>query len=116
MSTVLNFGRDNQGYNAYAPAFASDAFSATLDANDAQSFTVPSNYKVWIAVFGATPGATIWVAVNDTAEVPAGGTFLSTSSTINPGARTVHAGDTISVITDTSGGCDVGVALYAVTL
>lgn len=116
MSTILNFGRDNSGFNAYAPMFAVDNYSATLAAGSAQSITVPSNNQAWVAVFSFTPGASIWVARNTTATIPVGATFASTSSILNPGARTVFAGDTISIITDTTGGCDVGVTLYAITI
>lgn len=113
MSTQLNFGRDTQGLNAYAPDFATNHFSATLTNGSAQTFTVPSNFSVWIASFSYQPGSNFWVASNTAAAVPVGATFASTNSELNPGARRVYAGDVISVITDNSS-ADVGVSLYAV--
>ena len=41
MSTLLNFGRDVQGFNAYAPQFPIDIFTATLAASTAEE---PAKY------------------------------------------------------------------------
>ena len=114
MSTVLNFGRDVQGYNAYAPLIAVDNYSATLITGTASNITVPSNHETWIAVFSYQPGVTVWVTTNGTAASPAGGTFSSTNSQLLPSTRTVYAGDVISLITDTAT-ADVGVSFYAVS-
>lgn len=115
MSVVLNFGRDVQGYNAYAPAAASDNWSATITNGAETHITVPSNYAKWIAVFSYQPGSNVWVDLSGgTAIVPVGATLASTTSCLNPASRTVYAGGTISMITDNTS-VDVGVSLYAVT-
>ena len=115
MSTTLNFGRDVQGYNAYAPNVATDKYSATLTNGAATSITVPSNHQVWIAVFSYQPGSTVWVDFSGaTAAIPVGATLASTTSELNPGARTVLAGSQISVITDNAT-TDMGISLYAVS-
>jgi hypothetical protein len=114
MSTQLNFARDNQGYNAFSPDFATDNFSATLTTGSEQTFTIPSNFPVWIVSFSIEPGNNLWVARNQTAAIPVGATFASTTSTLNPGSRRVYAGDVIHCITDSTS-VDVGVSLYAVT-
>ncbi len=113
MTTVLNFGRDVQGYNAYAPPFSTDKFSATIANGVEQTFTVPSNYKTWIVSIVPNSGGNIFVARNQTAAIPAGATFAATNSEQNPGPRTVYAGDVIHVITDDTS-VDVSAILYAV--
>lgn len=115
MSTILSFGRDNQGYNAYAPPTSTDKWSATITNGSETHITVPSNFTNWIAVFSYQPGSNVWVDLTGgTAIVPVGATLASTTSELNPGARTVKAGGLISIITDNTS-VDVGVSLYAIT-
>lgn len=113
MTTQLMFGRDNQGYNAYAPEFATNHFSATLVNGAERTFTVPSDFSAYIASFSYQPGSTIWAARNTTAVIPASDSFTSTNSELNPGARLVYAGDIIHCITSNASS-DVGVSLYAI--
>lgn len=115
MATQLNFGRDNQGYNAYAPRFPTNAYSASMTTATSSSITVSGENKNWIAVFSYQPGAVIWVSVNHTAAMPAGATFASTTSILLPAQLHVNAGDTISFYNNSSTTQDVGVSLYAVT-
>ena len=114
MSTLLNFSRDVQGYNAYAPQFPTDIFTATLADGTAESVTVPSNFPVWIMTISITPGSEVWVSRTTTAAIPAGGSFAAAKSELNPGPRTVFAGDVISLITPNTT-TDVEVAFYAVS-
>lgn len=110
--TMLNFGRDVQGYNAYAPAFSVDNKSTILSANIEQHFTVPSDFENWIAVFSFEPGTSVWVANNQTSNVPSA-SFADTFSQLNPAARLVNAGDVLSFISpDTT--ASIGISLYAV--
>jgi hypothetical protein len=115
MSTPLSFGRDVQGYNAYAPMPSTNISSVTLAANTAASVTVPSNFPVWIASFNyasaTSTNAKVYVDFSGaTAAVPAGATFAATTSTLNPGQRTVLAGSNISVISAAI--ADVVIELY----
>jgi hypothetical protein len=115
MSTVLNFGRDVQGFNAYAPAPSTDKFSATLTVGVASSITIPNTNGTWIAAFSYQPGTDVWVNFSgSTAAPPVAGTFGATTSELLPGARTVQGGSTISLISS-SAIAEVGVILYAVS-
>jgi hypothetical protein len=99
MSTELQFGRDIQGYNSYAPFPSVNKWNATLTNGNATSITVPSNYPVWIVSFRYYPND-IWVDVSGaTAAIPAGNTLASTTSELNPSSLTLNAGANISVIT-----------------
>lgn len=115
MPTQLNFGRDVQGYNAYAPALSADKYSAALASGANSSITVPGTAQRWIAVLSYQPGADIWVTVNGTAVVPAGGTFASVNSCLLPASLSVKAADTISCVNNSTTAQDVGISLYAVT-
>jgi hypothetical protein len=113
MTTKLNFGRDIQGYNAFAPAMSDVLESASILSGAETSFTVPGDVQNWIAVFSYQAGSDVWVAINGTATPPAGNTFSTTNSFLQPAQLTVHAGDTISCYNNGSSNSDVGVALYA---
>jgi hypothetical protein len=115
MSIELNFGRDVQGYNAYAPRTSGDKWSATITNGSETHITIPSNFPIWIAVFSFQPGTNVWVDLTGaTASVPAGATLASTTAELNPASRTVFAGGKISLITDNTS-ADVGISLYAVS-
>lgn len=111
--TQLNFGRDNQGMNAYAPSLSAQMQSATIASGDDESITVPSNAKSFIAVFSYQSAGVVWVAVNDTAAPPGGATFTATTSFLEPAQITVNAGDVISCYNNAATDQDVGVAFYA---
>lgn len=115
MTAYLNFGRDAQGYNAYAPQDASYKWSATLTAGAATSITIPKNYDVWIVAFSYEPGADVWIDFSGaTAAIPAGATLAATTASLNPGQRTVFSGGKISVITDSTTS-DIGIELWPVS-
>jgi hypothetical protein len=122
MSTKLNFSRDVQGYNTFAPPPSTDKYSATLTAGGNATITLPTNSPYWIVSFSYQPGADIWVAYNGSAAIPAGATFASTASELLPGSRilpstvTTSSGttaNTINLLNNGSGVADVGVILYA---
>lgn len=114
-ATQLQFGRDAQGYNAYAPQDSSIKYSATITNGTATSITVPSSHTTWIAAFSIQPGANVWVDFSGaTAAIPVGATLATTTSSLNPGQRTVYAKGTISIITDNTE-ADVGIELWPVS-
>ncbi len=97
MSTKFNMIRDISGYNGFGIIPTYDIQGCSLTANAAQTFTVPSNYSNWIAIFSYTPGAQVFVNFTTTATVPSG-TVGAITSVLNPSARAVAGGSTFSVI------------------
>jgi len=119
MSTQLIFGRDVQGYNADAPQFSTDIWTATLAAGTAASITVPSSHSKWIMNVTVQPNGWCWVSRTTTAAIPAGGSFATSSSDLAVGTqefqRTVFAGNVISFITANMT-CDVKVSFQYTTI
>jgi hypothetical protein len=98
MATKFVLTRDINGYNGFGIPFTQDNYKTTLAANVAQTVTVPDEYQSWLAIFSFSPGSDIYVALNTTATV-AGASFAQSASQLNPAARYVQAGDTLSFIT-----------------
>jgi hypothetical protein len=114
-TNMLEFGRDVQGYNAYAPLDASIKYSATLTDGTATSITIPASYAVWVVAFSIQPGTNVYVDFSGaTAAAPTSGTLTATTASLNPGQRTVFASGEISVITDNASAV-VGIELWPVS-
>ena len=111
MSTKFNMSRDVNGYNGFGLPFALDGQAVVLTAGAAETFTVPSNYPCWIAIFSYTPGSSVWVDGINTAATPSG-TVAATTARLNPVACEVRAGQLISVITDDTSLPEVQVSYY----
>jgi hypothetical protein len=97
-STKFNLTKDVAGYNGFGIPFSQDGEATSLAANAEQHFVVPANYPNWIAIFSYTPGSNIWVDGITTAAVPTT-SFGATTAELNPSARAVSAGQTLSFIT-----------------
>lgn len=113
MTTKFLMTRDVAGMNGFGIPFADDGFSMVLAATVAQSVTVPDEYPNWIAIFGYTPGATVWVDGKTTAVAPTGAAAATTAK-LNPSARAVSSGDTLSFITSDAAGAMVYVEFLVV--
>jgi hypothetical protein len=113
MSTKFQMTRDINGYNGFGVMPSEDIQTGLLAVGVAQSVTVPDNFENWIAIFSYTPGASIWVSFTTTAIAPTGA-FSSSASTLNPAARQVKAGQTISFITADSTNPLVSVEFQAI--
>jgi hypothetical protein len=105
--------RDVAGYNGFGIMQPDDIEGCYLAANAEQHFTVPNNYPNWIAVFSYTPGANIFVSTSTTAAVPSS-TMGAIHSELNPSARFVTSGQTVSMITPDSDSPYVTVSLLIV--
>jgi hypothetical protein len=111
MSTKLNFGRDVQGYNAYAPIPSTNIFTAKLVANTAETITLPTNVSYWIVAFSYTGGSEVWVDFTGaTAAAPTLATFGSSTSSRAPGTRTIS-----STKTDPNTGLTVATTISLLT-
>lgn len=103
--------RDINGYNGFGLRPSNLIWTAALVANAATSITVPSYFERYVVIFSIEPGSNVWVAYNHTAAVPVGSTLAAANSELNPTARQVSSGDSISVITpDTV--ANISIALY----
>lgn len=100
MSNRFLLGKDVNGNVDYSLPIESTKFSITLLQNSAQPVTVPDFVGMWKIVFSFEPGAKIWVAFDSTAALPAGNTFASTTSILNPTTRYMKQGTIISFITN----------------
>jgi hypothetical protein len=98
MSTKFNMTQDINGYNGFGIQPTYNIQGCSLAASAAQTFTAPSNYPWWIAVFSYTPGANVFVNFTTTATAP-GGTVGAITSVLNPSARRIAGGSTFSVLT-----------------
>ena len=119
MATPLNFGRDLQGYNTYAPAPSTVKWSATLTANTATEITVPQTYREWIVLFTVKLGADLGVWADftgATAAVPAGATLATTTSELisQPTMRFLTNGTNISVISGADS-TDISIQMWPVS-
>ena len=114
MSIPLSFGRDVQGYNAYAPQPSTNKWSATITDGTATSIVVPSNFQTWIVSFRYFPND-VWVDISGaTAIIPVGATLATTTSELNPASLTLQAGTTISIITGQTS-ADVSIVMWPVS-
>ena len=110
----LVLGRDQQGYNAYAPMPSTVKYSATITDGNATSVTVPSTCQTWIVSFRYYPND-VWVDVSGaTAIIPVGATLAATTSELNPASLTLQAGTNISVITGQTS-ADVSIVMWPVS-
>lgn len=126
MSTTAKFAliRDINGYNGFGLQFSSIKYSATLAQNTDTSLTVPTGASMggvtsntipqWLAIFSYEPSTATWIALNQTAASPAGASFASTTSELNPVARVVQAGDVLHFFS-TGTATDVGVVFYSLS-
>jgi hypothetical protein len=122
MTNKFSMTRDINGYNGFGLKPSDTNISATLTVSTDTTFTVPGNTQIggvnyqtkasWLAIFSIDPGDSVWVSINAVASAPAGSTFASTTSFLNPAAIEVQQGDVIHCFT-TQTGVDVSVRFYS---
>lgn len=105
-----------QPVDDYGLQFSTLKYSASVAATTDTTLAVPDDGARFKAVMRAGADAEIWVALNEVADVPAGGTFAADTSELIPVngtlCREVSSSDTLHFYS-TAGG-DVGVVFYRV--
>lgn len=108
----------NTPYNSHPPVtdfglpISGLKFSATLAITTDTALTIPGSAPRYKAVIKVVTTGSVFVALNETAEVPVGAAFASTTSELLPEAREVRKGDVLHFISDVAAS-NVTVALYA---
>lgn len=95
----LDLGADVNGRDASSPPILTYTSAAPLVANTAVSITVPATARV--AVFSSS--VDIWVNQEAVAAVPAALINDGTAPCLNPSARRVTAGATLSIVSASNG-------------
>jgi hypothetical protein len=95
MSTNLIIGKDVNGAIDDAIPVSQNIYAITLTASTAASIIVPANVDV--AYFSYGGSGDVWVNMSGAATIP-GSLFVQTKSELNPVARYVIPGETISFI------------------
>jgi len=93
MATMFNVGLTNGGSNTFRVPFSDFGSKISLSASGSSSLTVPAG-DFDTALFGFTPGASVWVGVND-APVVTTPSWTSCKDDLSPVIRPVSAGDVI---------------------
>jgi hypothetical protein len=100
-AAALNFGRDSNNLNAFAPFPSNNIWNATLTDGSESHITIPSTSAsgFWNVSFRYQAGTDVWVDVTGaTAAVPASGTLTSATAELNPASLTLASGTKISMI------------------
>jgi|GEM_PF-2245552 len=115
MSKLLQFARDSNGVASQAALVSTDIFTAAILSGASQSFTVPSANNTYRCKLNYQATNNVWVAVNQTAAVPAGATFASSNSADVPNELYLMAGDVVNVLNNSGSTCNVTATLWAVS-
>lgn len=114
MSTQnLAYAKDQLGHSTNALAFTTDTKNVNLASLATSSITVPSSFSNWVMLISLGNSPQIWVAVNDTAASPAGGSFATTTSLLNPSQLKLRAGDVVNFYNAGGSTLPIGVSMYA---
>lgn len=127
MATKFQFLRDGAGFNSFGLVQTDLKYKFNLESDAQFDLTIPSLQGTFIALFsydhnGSTNGGKVDVAIwptdtigtiTTTATVPPGtAADVESNSEINPTARQVRGGGTISFYTPNDLGATIGVSIY----
>lgn len=100
----------------FSQRFATLLYSATLAISTDTTLTIPGDAPRYKALIKCEPAGEVWVALNNTASIPAGASFAATNSEMileNGVCREVNSGDVLHFFSATASN-DVSVALYGI--
>lgn len=130
MTVPFRTQQETKGINDFGQQYSDQIYNATLAATTNTALTVPgggimgaitsdggqSSKNKMLAVIRVSFGDEVWVAVNQTADVPAGASFAKDTSEVvtsdNPLAKLVSVGDVLNFYTAGST-TSVSVTFYA---
>lgn len=111
-TTTMQIIRDISGVPTYALPISASKNSGILATNDAGTVTAPiEGSKNYIAIFSYT--GNVWVNFDGTAVAPTS-TSETTQSELNPQARKVASGQSISLTTIDTNGAQYGIVFYSI--
>jgi len=100
-TAALQFGKDAKGYIAYAPNPTTTMYKAELTNGNADSITLASAASFYTVSFVYQPGTSNWVDVTGVvAAAPTTGSFVTTTSRLNPSSYLLPGGAVISIVTE----------------
>lgn len=109
--TKFLLGKDVNGNVDYSLAPCSLTYTATLASEMESTLTVPTSYGVWKVLFSIEDGANVWIAYDATSAAPAGSTFATSTSELNPKIRYVNGGTVIHAVTNSTT-ANISISLY----
>lgn len=131
MTQTFRTTQETKGVNDFGQIYSDQIYNATLTAATNTQLTVPGGGVMGaITSFGGTSNKNkvravirttgdVWVAVNQTADVPAGSSFVRDTSELVTNALEkcydVNAGDVLNFFSKTGTTPSVSVAFYALT-
>lgn len=116
MATKFSMTRDINGYNGFGLIQSDTKYGVLLAQNVEQNVVVGGFNARYLAIFAYEPGTNTFVVISSAgtlATVFTGSLGIITSE-LNPVAREVKSGDTISIITPDAN-ANVGISLYAIS-
>ena len=125
MAQQYNVNSKVMGVNGFGRQLSQTIFNARLAATTVTALAVPDTGALGLATTGTSStnkflalisyedGAIVFVAVNQTADAPAGASFAADTSVINPSCLYLNSGDALSFFA-TAADVDVSVEFYSI--
>lgn len=109
--TKFNMTRDVGGQNGFGLIPSNTKYGVLLAAGVPQSVVSPSDSPSHIEIFSYTPGSNVFVDFSTTAAAFTG-TIGPVTAELNPSARLLPKGTTVSILTPDAAGAYVGIVFY----